>query len=118
MKTKTLIFLFFLSIIIGCVANRKNVIHEDTMYVTRKFCGNFDTLIVEKKTIRIITDEAIFHIWGNPKIDIPKNRRCYVKYIPEKLPGSSNKVWVLYFTWDGTEDLIELRQNWITGEIY
>lgn len=95
------------------------------MYVTRKYCGEFDTLrysveksfIIKTNVTYIKTSEEVLSLVGRIPLDIEKGDRCYVKYIAESLPGSNTKIWVLYFTWDGTEDLYELRQNWITGQI-
>ncbi len=106
-----------LVIIIGCVSQR-DIIHEDTLYVTRKYIGNFIELRVDKKATCIVTTDALFYIIGKPLLEIPDSSRCYVKYIPERLVGSNTSVWILYFTWDGTEDLFVLRQNKYTGEIY
>jgi hypothetical protein len=86
--------------------------------VTRKYCGNLDTTFVQGKYIKVITTTDYFYIDGKIDIDIPKNTRCYLRYIPEHLPGTYHNVWVLYFTFDGTDNLYMLKQNFITGRIY
>lgn len=111
--------LLIISIAILCsCTSQLEIIHEDTLYVTRKYVGDFADLGVDKRTTRIITTEAVFHLTGTPTLNIPPNAKCYVKYIPERMAGATSKYWVLYFTWDGTEDLFMLKQNWITGKIY
>lgn len=109
-------FVTFAILISSC--NPYNQIHEDTLYVTRKYIGNFDTLVQEKKATAIYTDQAMFRVIGHPPLEIPDSARCYLRYIKETLPRNYSSVWVLYFTWDGTEDLIKIRQNWYTGETY
>jgi hypothetical protein len=91
---------------------------EDTLRVTKKYCGKFDTLIHNEKSTMIYTDMVIFHIEGNPIIDIPKNSLCYMKYNKEYYMPGRCYVWMLYFTWEGTADWYVLRQDPITGEIY
>jgi|WetSurMetagenome_2_1015567.scaffolds.fasta_scaffold421471_2 hypothetical protein len=114
---KTLGFLIIgLIFLYGCHATR--FIHEDILYVTRKYCGDFDTLIIGKKETKIITTQHELFIWGNIPLDIPKHTKCYLRYIPETPSGQMATFWVLYFTWDGTDDLFMLRQNYITGEVY
>ena len=103
-----------LLVFVGC----SRYIYEDTMYVTRKYCGTFDTLIVGRRDIRIVTSEDYFYIPGRIRIDVPKNARCYVKYLRESLPDTPGSyIWILYFTWDGTDDLYMIKQNFITGQI-
>jgi len=98
----------------GCASSH---IYEDTLYVTRKYVGDFEKVIVEKKISKIYTTDSVFCILGKPNLSIPDSVRCYVKYIPERLAGNNAKTWILYFTWDGTEDLFMLYQNYITGEL-
>ena len=102
-----------------------NRIHEDMMYVTRKYIGDFDSMyvpiegrLIKSKITNIVTDYNHVTTWGTPELDIPQGARCYVKYIAESMPGSMVSVWVLYFTWDGTADLYKIRQDVYTGEIY
>ncbi len=114
---KTIIRLSLFILLISCTSQR-NIINEDTLYVTRKYVGDFIELRIDKKVTHILTTEAVFYIMGKPRMKIPVKSKCYVKYIAERLPGSHTKVWILYFTWDDTEDLYMLKQNWITGEIY
>jgi len=110
MKTLIILLLLFS----GCAT----YLHEDSLYVTRKYCGTFDTLCIEKKDVKIITSEQYFYIHGRVALNIPPRARCYVKYIRETLPDSyGSSVWILYFTWDGTEDLYMIKQNYITGQI-
>ena len=113
MKT---LWLLTLVLLVGCLS--QNSIHEDTLYVTRKYVGDLDTITVDKSTTNVFTTEALYCIWGKPRLNIPKGARCYVKYIPQRMPGTANIIWILYFTWDGTDDLIMLRQNYITGEVW
>ena len=100
----------------GCSAT--NQIHEDNLYVTKRYIGDFVQLVPEKKVTNIITNQESFYIYGHPTLNIPIKSRCYVKYVAEKRVGSIQKYWVLYFTWDGTKDLYMLGQNMFTGEIY
>ena len=104
-------------LLVGCTSKR-NIIYEDTLYITRKYIGDFDTLVVEKRIAHIYTSQAVFNILGGTSLNIEKGAKCYLRYIPERLVGSHSKVYILYFTWDGTEDLFVLRQNIYTGEIY
>ncbi len=92
--------------------------NENVLFVTRKYCGNFDTLIVEKKFTKIYTTQDYFYIVNGVNLQIPKDSKCYVKYIEETLSGQiGSSVWILYFTWDGMDDLYMLKQNFITGKI-
>lgn len=110
-------YLIFISLLMFGCASQKDVIHEDTLYITRKYIGDFIELRTDKKATCIMTSDALFYVHGKPELNIPDYSRCYVKYIPEKIAGSMSKYWVLYFTWDGTEDLFMIKQNWITGDI-
>ena len=112
MKTIALILLLSFC---GCVGMRP--IHQGGLYITRKYCGDFDTLITGKKESIVRTSDAYFYIPAKVILNIPKDTRCYIRYIPELLSGTSNSVWILYFTWDGTEDLYMIKQNFITGRI-
>ena len=111
---KTIIL--FLSIILSsCVST--NRIHEDKMYLTRKYCGDFVGIVpVNKRYTRIYTTQATFKIVSHI-INVPIHARCYLRYIPQRLPDHHFDVWILYFTWDGTDDLYMLSQNIYTGEI-
>jgi hypothetical protein len=71
----------------------------------------------EKKVTVIHTTETNFKILGIPKIDIPENSKCFVKYLPERIAGSNSMAWILYFTWDGTENLYRIKQDYFTGQI-
>jgi len=113
MKTTLIILSVFL---IGC-ASPQNIIHEDTLYITRKYVGNFIELVPQKRITKIITTHEIFYITGQPTLDIKKGDQCYVKYFPERMAGSPTTHPILYFTWNGTMDMYMLRQNYITGEI-
>lgn len=121
---KNAVFILLVILTAGCLPS--NQIYEDQLYVTRKYVGNFDTTVVVQERqlffchdITIIyTDRAHFRIWGNPGLDIPPSARCYLRYIAEVLPGPRKKVWVLYFTWDGTENLYMLQQDYYTGKVY
>lgn len=103
--------------LMGC-ASQQNVIHEDALYVTRKYVGEYEVSLPGKNSTRIVTTQNTFSITGNPQLNLSEGDRCYVKYIAERLAGTHSNVWVLYFTWDGTEDLYMLRQDWVTGQIY
>lgn len=113
---KKLLFIS-LAILMGCVI-QKNTPHEDMLYVTRKYVGDFVGMEVEKRATHIVTTREDFYITGRPVLDIPYGARCYIKYFPEKIVGSVERYWILYFTWGSTEDLYMLRQNWVTGRIY
>lgn len=109
---KTLIILLFF--LCGCVAEQ---VHNDRMYITRQYVGNFVSVTQEKKVTVINTTETNFKILGNAQLKIIEDARCYVKYIPERIAGSNSMAWVLYFTWDGTENLYRIKQNYFTGQI-
>lgn len=110
--------LFFISLIIlmGC-ASQKDAVHENMLYITRKYVGDFIELVPEKKITQIVTTRETFYIRGNPDLDIKKGARCYVKYFPERMANSMTTYFVLYFTYNGTMDMYTVHQNWITGEI-
>lgn len=104
---------------------RLNTIHEDTLYVTRKYIGHFikiDYVSIKRvfnyRATRIRTNECIVYIWGEQYLDIPIGTRCYIKYFPERIPGTNTKAWVLYLTWDGTDNFYRLIQDQITGKVY
>ena len=101
-------------IIGGC--SSANRIYEDELYVTKRYAGKFVKFIPEKHCTQIQTDHEIFYLAGHPDINIPINASCYVKYSAESMAGT--KFWVLYFTWDGTDDLFLVKQNPYTGEVY
>ena len=101
----------------GCTS-QQNIVHEDTLYVTRKYVGDCEGVVADKKLTKIYTSQHIFSLTGHPELNLSKGDRCYVKYIAERLAGTPSKVWVLYFTWDGCEDLYMLRQDYFTGQIY
>jgi len=109
-------------ILMGCSST--NTIYEDTIYITRKYIGDFisqhtiaEGRIFKRDVTVIITDQAIVKTFGRPKIEIPYGARCYLRYIAEILPPHS-RVWVLYLTWDGTEDLYKLWQDPYTGRVF
>jgi len=111
-----LLLLAFIIIIAICVSCSKYA--EDALYITRKYCGNFDTLIVGKRYTEIYTTQDNFLILKGINLNIPKGSPCYVKYIRERLSGTKfNDIWILYFTWEGTSDLYMIKQNYITGRI-
>lgn len=114
--TKYGVLVVLLVVLAGCAGS--GGIGEDMLYVTRKYCGDFDSLKIERRYTRIYTSQAEFQIRGRVDLDVPLGARCYVRYIPQRLPGLGSEVWVLYFTWDGTADLYMLRQDPITGKIY
>jgi hypothetical protein len=103
-------------ILAGCSGMDK--IHESRLYVTKKYAGNFVRMVPQKHCTAIITTEAAFYILGTPALDIPAGARCYCKYSPESRAGTLRKFWVLYFTWDGTNDMYMIKQNPYTGKIY
>jgi hypothetical protein len=114
-----------LVLLYGCAV--QNEVHEDRMYVTRKYSGDFVKqepwemkrfILPNGKITKIYTTTHEFYLWGRPELEIPQGASCYVKYIPETIPGSMGKRWVLYFTWDGTEDLFMLAQDPYTGVIF
>jgi hypothetical protein len=106
-------FLIFSIVLCSCT----HQIYENTLYITRKYCGTLERVDIEKKYVRIQTSETYFYILRT-EVEIPIGVKCYVKYIPENLPSNiDSKVYILYFTWDGTEDLYMIRQNYITGQI-
>ena len=106
----------------GCSASQ---VHEDRLYITRKYVGDFQTFetmrvgrLFKHTVTRINTGRAEFYLIGDPQIDIPTGARCYVKYFPESLPNSASSVAVLYFTWNGTYDMYEVWQDRYTGKVY
>ena len=113
MKTIILVLILICS---GCTSASR--IHEDNLYVTKKYVGDFVMLDVGKRETNIITNLESFYIYGNPDLNIQPGARCYVKYSAESKAGTMRKFWILYFTWDGTEDWYMLRQNAYTGEVY
>lgn len=115
-KMKIIKILLFAFLLVSCVPKR--LLNENMLYITRRYCGNFDTLYVERKCTKIVTTENEFYIVPPVYLNIPKNSMCYIKYFPELLSGTKHKVWILYFTWEGTSDFYMLRQNYITGKVY
>jgi hypothetical protein len=105
----------------SCAGPREGTrIKEDVLYKTRISCGNLISIHKElsgpqKNSYHIQTDRAMFHIKELPTI--PTGTRCYFQLRETALPGGT-QVWMLYFTWDGTDHLCMVRQNFITGEIY
>ncbi len=112
---KSLLFVALL-ILVGC--SSANRIYEDQLYVTKKYVGCFIKQVPLKKRIEIVTMLDTFSVVGHPVLDIPAEARCYVKYSPERRAGTIRRFWILYFTWDGTDDLYMVGQNPYTGEIY
>ncbi len=118
-----LIFLITL-IFMGCTPIRN--IHEDRLYITKKYIGDYMKqeeqyvrvfLGITKDVTKIVTTETYVFVPGHPKLNIPVGTKCYIKYIAESRPHHC-KVWILYLTWDGTDDLIMIYQNIYTGQIY
>ena len=121
MKTILLVIAFLFA---GCSASR-NTAHEDRLYITRKYVGEFQSMetvkvgkLFKHTVTRINTSRAEFYLTGKPQLDISPGTRCYVKYFPESLPNSISTVNVLYFTWNGCYDMYEVWQNYYTGQIY
>lgn len=116
-------FIIFIVIILaGCSASR---VHEDRLYITRKYVGIFqasETMRVGrlfKHTVtKLNTSRAEFYLLSDPQLNIQPGARCYVKYFPEKIPNSISTTPVLYFTWNGTYDMYEVWQDRYTGKIY
>ena len=120
---KTLILLIAI-LLAGCSGSR-NTAHEDQLYITRKYVGEFQTMetmkvgrLFKHTVTKINTGRAEFYLVGDPQLDISPSARCYVKYFPEKIPNSISTINVLYFTWNGTYDLYEVWQNAYTGQVY
>jgi len=113
MKTIFLVIALFLA---GCSSS--NRIYEDNLYVTKKYVGNFVRMVPEKRCTNIQTDQESFYLCGHPDINIPVGTRCYVKYSAESRAGTIRKFWILYFTWDGTEDMYLVKQDPYTGQVY
>lgn len=108
-----------LVLILACAGcSSANRIYEDELYVTKKYVGKFVELVPEKRCTNIKTDSESFYLHGHPDIVIPPGARCYVKYSAESMAGTMRKFWILYFTYDGTEDMFIVRQNQYTGEVY
>ncbi len=114
---KPLFHILLISVFFSCTTTQ-DLIYEDSLYVIRKYIGDFVELRIEKRMTCVYTTEAVFYIQGQPELKILEGARCYARYIPERMAGANFMSWVLYFTWDGTEDLYILEQDWITGEIY
>lgn len=119
---KTLIILIVI-ILAGCSFTSK--VHEDRLYITRKYVGEFQAFetmkagrLFKRTVTQIQTTRAEFYLLGDPQLNIPTGARCYVKYFPESLPNSISTINVLYLTWNGTYDMYELWQDPYTGEIY
>lgn len=98
-------------------------IYEDTLYITRKYVGRLDSTVIEPYVLRggvthIYTDSMDFYLDGMIELDAQQGDKCYLRYIHESTAGSMWGHWVLYFTWNGTEDLYMLRQDRFTGEVY
>jgi hypothetical protein len=110
---KNIAFFWAAAMLFGCAS--VNRIEENTMYITREYCGTFVKQDPEKKRYQIYTSDAVFHIIDGP-VDVPQGARCYFQSKEELLP-TGTKVWILYFTWDGTDKLYQLSQNFITGEL-
>ena len=111
---KTIII--FLFIIFLCFCKTPQYIYEDTLYVTRKYIGDFDTSFVEGKYTKVVTTKDYFYIAGRVELIIPDKAKCYLKYESQNI--KFDKYWILYFTYEGTEDYYMLRQNYIIGKIY
>ena len=116
MKKLLIIVMIMLS---SCALNK--IIKEDTLYVTKKYCGRLlSTNYIEsgkyRRTTQIITDEAQFHVKGN--VQVPDSVRCYFKMKETIISAGESVVWMVYFTYDGTDDLYFIIQNFITGRIY
>lgn len=113
MKTIFIVIALFL---VGCSST--NRIYEDELYITKKYVGKFIRFVPEKRCTNIQTDRESFYIMGHPDINIPVGAPCYVKYSAESKAGTLRKFWILYFTWDGTDDLYMVKQNPYTGKVY
>ena len=115
------VLLLLIVLLTSCSMPREGTrIREDVLYKTRIYCGNFVSYHKEltgpqKNTYHIVTDRAMFHIKELPVI--PDSARCYFQLKETALPGGT-MVWMLYFTWDGTDHLCRIRQNFLTGQIF
>ena len=112
---KTIIIVIAL-ILAGC--SSANRIYEDELYITKKYVGKFVRFVPEKRCTEIQTDRETFYLAGHPDIDIPSGARCYVKYSAESRAGTIRKFWILYFTYDGTDNFYMVKQNPYTGQVY
>ena len=119
---KTLI-IFIAIILTGCSSTSK--VHEDRLYIIRKYVGEFQAFetmkvgrLFKHTVTQIQTGRAEFYLLGDPQLNIELGARCYVKYFPEKIPNSISSVAVLYFTWNGTYDMYEVWQDPYTGKVY
>ena len=111
------LILIIIIILTGCMS-QKDISYKDSLYLTRKYVGDFIEMVPGKRITEIVTTRESFYILGKPELDIHKGVRCYVKYYPEKIANSMTTYFVLYFTWNGTRDMYVVRQDWITGRIY
>ena len=105
--------LLILMVLSSCASPMR--IQEDVMYKTREYCGEFVSISAEKWNYEVQTTEAIFHV--KDSVSVPKGVRCYFKLIEERVPGSASMVWVVYFTWDGTDQNYRVCQNFVTGDL-
>lgn len=112
-------YLLFLSIVlmVGC-KSQYTLQRENYLQTTKKYCGRYDTCVqVTKRMHLIYTDEIAFYIYKFDDAEISKNAYCYTKYVKESRCNSLQPVYVLYFTWIGTDELYYIKQDPVTGQI-
>ena len=104
-------------ILAGCTTS-EDLVYEDQLRITRKYIGEYIQTVDQKRNISIYTTEAVVKIAGHPELKIPEGSSCYLRYRAEQYAGNLQRYYVLYFTWNGTNDLYMVYQNPITGQIY
>jgi hypothetical protein len=101
MKPFLLLFLFTF----GCAV-------QDELVITRKYVGK----VISHPGNEIMTERYTFHMLDIP--EPPDSAWCYLQYKEKSIPGSVMTQYILYFTWNGTDELYMLRQNPYTGIVY
>jgi len=110
------LFVLILVILLGSCSSTDKI-YEHRLYNTKKYCGDYiKAEKVDRNYTRIFTTETSFQVYSGTLL-IPFPSKCYVKYEKERIVGSLDQSWVLYFTWEGESNLYRLRQNALTGQI-
>ncbi len=107
---KALQVFIFIIFLLSCSVNR---IREDVLYKTKFDVGYYLGQCPDHDGYMIATQHGVYHV--DNKQPIPDSTRCWVKRI-EIIRIGGEKYLKPYFTWDGTDTLIEIHYDIYTGE--
>lgn len=90
--------------------SQKPIYNSDNLLITKKYVGQFDTVVPSiKKYSKVYTTKEIIDVKNLDTIPT-KGTNCYLQLKKIRLANSTN-MWVVFFTWNGTEKLYLVNEN-------